>query len=141
MTVRPPAKTSDLDAAAPSLSTEPKRWWLLIIFAAVLAIVELGQPRLWPPGWPDSIDKLAILSVPVSALFLTFATSLPESVIGFYGVFAACVFLCCETDNWHSSQPTDAQFAVNWSIYMAVLWIICRSCASLRVMWNQKISE
>jgi hypothetical protein len=126
-----------LDYATPTVATRPRRLWMFVGFGLALLVLEGLQPRLTPPGWPTTFDYALMLLLPLSAVIMALATSLPGWLLGLYGLFGSMMFLEGQfTDtrlHFRLETPVEIRwFVANWSAFILGAWAVCRSAVLLR---------
>ena len=126
-----------LEYATPTLAIPPRRYWVFAGFAVALVVLEGLQPRMRPPGWPTTFDYLLMLLLPIGAIVMALATSLPGCLLGLYGLFGSMIFLQAQfTDTrlqFRLGTPSDVRsFLVFWSAFVVASWAVCRGAVLLR---------
>jgi hypothetical protein len=95
------------------------------------------QPNLTPPGWPTTANYIAMLLVPIGAVVIATATSVPGWTIGIYGAMSVFVFLPGQLGDgrfkFSLNSSADVSFVLfKWCAAVVLAWATCRSTTLLR---------
>ena len=124
-------------------AVHPRRYWVFAAFLIALVILEALQPRLTPPGWPTAFDYGLMLLLPIGAIVMALATSMPGWLLGLYGLLGACTFLVAQFNDTRFPLRLDSARAIdiiaaNWCAFVVFSWAVCRTAVLLRRLLSHK---
>ncbi len=139
------AKTTSPLYVPAAHAAHPRRYWVLIAFLIAVVVLEDFQPRLTPSGWPTAFDYGLMLLLPIGAIVMALATSMPGWLLGLYGLFGACAFLVAQFNDTRLPLRLDSARAINilatnWCAFVVFSWAVCRAAVLLRKLWSRFVA-